>query len=78
MGDFEEALDIDDTIIEFVRDRPPLHHANVYSESDEQYWDTLQKNTGIQSLYWLSRIFPLELYKYYQFLYMLQKFQNRG
>lgn len=49
MSDFQEEFEIDDIIIEFVRDRPPLHHANVYTESDERYWDKLQKNTGIQS-----------------------------
>lgn len=53
MGDIQECFEIDDAInkllIDHIRERPTLHYTDVYTESDEQHWDQIQKDTGIQS-----------------------------
>lgn len=55
MGDFEENFETDDIVdkllIEHVRERPSLYYTDACTGLDEYYWDEIQKNTGIQSLY---------------------------
>lgn len=53
MGDFQSDFEIDDTInillIEQIKERPSLYYTDTYSALDEQLWDEIQKNIGIQS-----------------------------
>lgn len=58
MGDFQVNFETDDIVdkllIDNVRERPSLYYTDAYTGLDEYYWDEIQKNTGIQSLYLVS------------------------
>lgn len=53
MEDSQKNVDffdiLDKLLIDQVKAYPSLYYTDTYSESDEHYWDGIQKNTGMQS-----------------------------
>lgn len=53
MNDFNGKSDVDDLIneslIELVKKCPSLYHTDVYTKSDEDCWDDIAAQIGMQS-----------------------------